>query len=305
MINNNFPQEYLDSMKKELESVTEELASLPDNNLYYQNVDKQKKFMKSLTPEEHPGTFKSKNIPKKCLTKEPDLVNQLLRKEYLTAKRSLLEHDIRLFTALLPELKPLDFNSVYSSLPLRCRNIPKEKFISSMGLRFVRPKPSRDEEIPIRRLELSLKGMSAEEWGGMPYRENTSFLENKTRRGRNGLLFRSKSEISICDIYEANRIPYHYDEVFDGGIQYISPDFVSVNLNGEFIYHEHLGKIGDDEYLEYNLRKIRIYADAGITIGKNLIITADDIDGRIDLKSIEDIILYYWSGSFSQGQANN
>lgn len=302
MINPHQLDIFLDSMKEERKRVTEELKTLPGNNLYYQKINGKKTFLKSATPKTHEARPKGGPITKQSIEKYPDLIDQLVRKEYLETKGAIIDYNIKKVTPIISGIKPMDFNSVISSLPERCRAIPISRFRSAMNLNHTVPKPSRDEGLEPAPLNLIFDGASVEEWGGLPYLENTSYPENKTQKGPHGLLFRSKSEILISSIYERNGIPYHYDEVFAFGNEWISPDFVFVNLNGEFIYHEHWGMTGED-YLDSNLKKLKLYAEAGIYPGKNLLITADN-DGKIDLVAIEDMIRYYFSGSFAQGNNN-
>ena len=69
------------------------------------------------------------------------------------------------------------------------------------------------------------------------------------------------------------------------------PDFtIKRPRDGKIIYWEHLGMTADAAYLESNIKKMRQYAEVGITPWDNLIITYDQSDGGIDVKIIDALI---------------
>ena len=72
------------------------------------------------------------------------------------------------------------------------------------------------------------------------------------------------------------------------------PDFLCLNLRTrhEFIW-EHFGMMDDSEYVASMVRKLKLYEKNGIYIGKNLIISVENMAAPIDAKQIEKIAKQY------------
>ncbi|MGN1413822.1 MAG: hypothetical protein ACI4WY_06225 [Anaerovoracaceae bacterium] len=70
----------------------------------------------------------------------------------------------------------------------------------------------------------------------------------------------------------------------------IVPDFIFTLPDGRKIYWEHLGMVGDRKYAFKWMKKMQFYHYMGITQGVNLIVTADDCNGTIDLEAISELI---------------
>lgn len=292
----------LTSMKGERSRLLSALDRLPKENLYYQKSNGVKTFHYKHEPN---GTINNSlknnslqnhSNSERYLSKCPELLDQLLCKEFYTTQISVIDSNISALSKLISSQTSNSFDSVVKRLPARCRRIPVNYFDKAVNKPFGYPNPSRDTSIQVRLLGAPFDGVSPEVWGVTPYRENTSHLENKIHRGSNELLFRSKSEMIIAGFYENNCIPYHYDEVFRFAGELISPDFVIINYRGEFVYHEHLGMTDNLEYLQSSLSKLSIYANAGIVLGKNLILTFDNPDGSMDFKLVKDTISQHLKG---------
>ena len=58
----------------------------------------------------------------------------------------------------------------------------------------------------------------------------------------------------------------------------------------EWIYWEHLGLLSQEKYRQQVLKKLELYIRNGILPGKNLILTADSLDGAVDMLSIGRIL---------------
>lgn len=70
----------------------------------------------------------------------------------------------------------------------------------------------------------------------------------------------------------------------------IIPDFVFTLPDGRKIYWEHLGTVGNRKYALKWMEKMQFYHYMGITQGVNLIVTADDCNGTIDLEAVSELI---------------
>lgn len=130
--------------------------------------------------------------------------------------------------------------------------------------------------------------------------------EHLVHKNMKGEIIRSKSEIIVNNVYETLKIPYSYEErvywpqnappeaweikrrlnIPD----YYVPDYTCKLPDGTKKYHEHLGLMDKDWYMENWMKKMILYYWAGIIPGKNLIITADDCNGGIDQQAIMDLL---------------
>jgi hypothetical protein len=130
--------------------------------------------------------------------------------------------------------------------------------------------------------------------------------EHLIHKNFKGEINRSKSEIIIDNIYQVLRIPYSYEERVYwpenappeawemkrrlGIPDFYVPDYTCTLPDGTKKYHEHLGRMSKEDYMENWMKKMILYYWAGIIPGKNLIITADDCRGGIDQQAIMDLL---------------
>ena len=110
-----------------------------------------------------------------------------------------------------------------------------------------------------------------------------------------GIYVRSKSETIIVNLMSGYRVRFVYEEpltleIPGRGRITIYPDFTIYLDSGEVIIWEHLGMLSNDGYAEAQVKKLQIYHQAGYTLGKNLILTADNADGTLDVTVISKII---------------
>lgn len=114
----------------------------------------------------------------------------------------------------------------------------------------------------------------AEPYEGLAFQEDdtTSFMTEKGER------VRSKSEVMIANTLYKYGIPYKYEfpvMLNNGRTAY--PDFtVLLPKKRKMVYWEHLGKMGDYDYVARNLRKLDDYKKVGIHLGVNLIVTYEN-----------------------------
>ena len=111
-----------------------------------------------------------------------------------------------------------------------------------------------------------------------------------------GELVRSKSEVIIANALWHFGIPFNYEERFpypddDGTFYY--PDFTIHCPDGTKIIWEHWGLLSKRDYCAHNSGKLYTYNQHGHVIGKDLIITQDDISGNCSTELIYHIIEEY------------
>lgn len=138
-----------------------------------------------------------------------------------------------------------------------------------------------------------------EEWEKIEY-ESLKFDENDTTEfySDKGERMRSKSEVMIANSLINNNIPYHYEMplYLDGGKKYY-PDFTILRVKKrDVIYWEHLGKIGDQEYMTRNIKKFDDYKMNGLYIGKNILVSYENFRQPISSREIKELIDFIKAG---------
>ncbi|MBO4494783.1 MAG: hypothetical protein J5752_02875 [Clostridiales bacterium] len=112
-------------------------------------------------------------------------------------------------------------------------------------------------------------------WLSQPFTTSTYKPEEKVFKTRRGEMVRSKSELMQADTYFELGIPYRYEcelTLEDGTTK--APDFTLYHAPRRMtIYHEHLGLMDEEGYVNRNIKKLREYEENGIYVGKNLILT--------------------------------
>ena len=124
---------------------------------------------------------------------------------------------------------------------------------------------------------------------------NKYYEENLIHRTASGLMVRSKSEVIIANMLDANGIKYLYEEKLPLGDTYKLPDFtIKDAAAGTLIIWEHCGMMTNPEYKERWEAKKRVYEANGYSEKNgNLIVTEDDEFGGVDSQVIQSKIDEY------------
>lgn len=263
----------IEILKKDLEQYQKEFNNLPPGELI---VVKNGKYLSYRIREDGAQIRDAKQIGKNKL-----LIDQLARKEYLHAEIVTLQEDIQTLSECTAHLFGLNSSSIFKRLKHGVDKLPNQ-FYRNPDAKFQIPKPSRDPSLQPAKPLLRLECISPEEWGGMPFKENTSFLENKTHTGPAKLKYRSKSEVGFSTLVFQLQIPHHPDELIRIGDNEVAPDNILARPDGILIYHEHRG-IETKRYNDKFNWKLQLYASVGIIPGRNLLITSDEADGSLNL----------------------
>ena len=133
-----------------------------------------------------------------------------------------------------------------------------------------------------------------ERWTRTIKKKNSFPTPNKTV---NGEYVKSKSETIIADRLERAGVPYHYEpkialaELEIGEIFQWNPDFKVLNLRtGKEYFWEHFGRIDDPEYFSTCQMKLRLYAQNGLFMGDNLIITMESSTSPLNTEYVDCLI---------------
>ncbi len=214
--------------------------------------------------------FLIKGEMKKYLRREESwLIQKLLEKSYC---RQLLETIRKNQNAMERFLKDYDPDAparVYEKLHAHRKE-------------FVAPLAESDEIFVQRWLEEHRK-MAAERPNTYPKRGDFVTM--------NGEIVRSKSEKIIADLLFHLGIPYVYECPLEtsGGVIY--PDFTILDINTrETYYWERWGREDKEDYVEDNVWKMHLYAEAGIFPGHRLLFSQETGSTPIRTKDVEMMI---------------
>lgn len=110
-----------------------------------------------------------------------------------------------------------------------------------------------------------------------------------------GQQVRSKGEVIIFNLLTSHDIPFRYEEPLklttpEGQSVTIHPDFVITTAAMKNIYWEHFGLLEKEDYYANFCSKVKLYHHNGITLGDNLIVTADKAGGAINSHCIDQVI---------------
>ena len=111
----------------------------------------------------------------------------------------------------------------------------------------------------------------------------------------NGERVRSKSEILIANALLRNKVPYLCEfPVYDNGVIFAAPDFKCLNVRlRKIFYWEHLGKLGDQDYVNRNANKFEKYTLSKDFDESSLILTFETENHPLNTKVIEEKIRRY------------
>lgn len=132
-------------------------------------------------------------------------------------------------------------------------------------------------------------------WQQVPFEPNPAFPEELRYATKRGEMVRSKAEAMFADTYYDMGIPYKYDypvQLANGEVRYVD-FFLLKKSTREMFYHEHLGMLDNPNYLRKNMKKINLYRQSGIFVGKNLILTHEMENSPLNMplfrKNIKEI----------------
>ena len=147
---------------------------------------------------------------------------------------------------------------------------------------------------PLELNPLKCNERELERWTRTIKKKNSFPTPNKTV---NGEYVKSKSETIIADRLERAGVPYHYEpkialaELEIGEIFQWNPDFKVLNLRtGKEYFWEHFGRIDDPEYFSTCQMKLRLYAQNGLFMGDNLIITMESSTSPLNTEYVDCLI---------------
>ena len=192
-----------------------------------------------------------------------------------------------------------EFKKVFVVLPKACHLVSRELLYTALtrskmqlvllvegedvSALFELTKPEKSETA--RRNSNLFEGAVRESADLVPYAEH---LIHRTDKGH---MVRSKSELVIANKLFSIGMEYQYERIIEGSKRpgKLRPDFTFTDPAGDTIIWEHLGMLARDDYRRGWEWKKEWYAENGYIEGENLFTTADDENGGLDSKKIEEV----------------
>ncbi len=232
----------------------------------------------------NPKDYNGKYLPRS----ENGLAEKLAQKDYYMKLIPALKNEISAAELYLSKISNCEKESELIGEVTRLDSIYKRMTLERQKL--VSPITFTDEQYKNQ--------WQKESWQGRPLSSDAPHLLT-IRKER----VRSKSELLIADALARYDIPYRYEfplEVTSAAapagknkaeIIKVYPDFLCLNVKKRTEYYwEHFGLMDNQDYANKTSRKLRLYAENNIFIGKNLIITMETQSEPLSTLVIEKII---------------
>ena len=225
--------------------------------------------------------------------RDSELLSLLKRRTYYEKEIEILNEDYKTLRDAAALLNGNDFETIVKRMRNRVTDLSFEDTVLSEKSGLLIPRPVEDPDIPVRELELELGDADLMDWAVMPYRANSSYLENKQHIGATGLCYRSRAELNIFEhIIIKRKQPVHYDELIDIDGEWFSPDGITTNAAGKIRLIEYM-EMENPEYLRSSARKLEAYRRKGFVPGRNLIILSSETNGFINIPKLDKILDAY------------
>ncbi len=129
------------------------------------------------------------------------------------------------------------------------------------------------------------------EWLNEPFEPNPKKREHLVVPTNTDVKVRSKSEAMIYNKLLESGLPFVYEKAVKIGGEIRYPDFTIFDPNtGKVYYYEHFGMLDKPEYISDFTYKMKLYANNGILLNHNLIVTYETKNIPFDIKQVDEII---------------
>jgi len=230
----------------------------------------------------NPKDFNGKYIP----SSQKKFIKELAQKDYDIKVIKLLEKEIDVTQKYL-------LNVATKEDPIH-----KESYTQTKLLRlYTKLTPARQKLItPVTLTDKEYaEQWQRVSWQGRPFAQDEHYL--LTNRNEK---VRSKSEVLIANALAKHNIPYRYEypqtlKNRQNKLINFHPDFLCLNIKTrtEYIW-EHFGLMDKQDYAQNAARKLQIYAQNKIILGRNLIITMETQTEVLTPQFVESMIRDYF-----------
>ena len=210
---------------------------------------------------------------------EHALVRKLLQKEYDKKLKPVLQAEIKSLRFMIKQSRKTSPEDVYEAFP-----DAKKEWIRSYFENTADYVKAWTEEKTDTKGVIGVEGFHTEK----------------------GEIVRSKSEKMIADKLWKMGIPYCYEcplTLKNGRV--IHPDFTILDIrNRQEVYLEHLGMMDNQPYAEGAVARINWYAESGIVLGRNLLLTFETLKTPFDVRILEELFRDYETCEVAQEKSN-
>ena len=198
------------------------------------------------------------------------LVSELTARYCIEKMKRNIEANLRLLSHFIKHFRPYDPNDLIPGFPKAYREVTDGIFTHTGFPEYAR-------------------------WTGM-YGADDFRNNGRIHKTASGALVRTRVEVAIADNYTMRGLPFIYEKrlILPDGI-ILHPDFtIPVPGTTRVIYHEHLGMLNKDDYRASASWKLSAYMSAGIYPGRDLMLTAEEPDGGLDMEKLNQMIDCYF-----------
>lgn len=222
--------------------------------------------------KEYPAfrVYSKKNHSVKGITKDRKAICLYAEKDFLQKKEQLIDYNLEVVDSFMFPLEDLSVENIISKMnPDFLPYLFAEKY-----MQYDLPaNPEAANRIVA--------------WMRIPCPPSDYRQEELKHLTTAGFKVRSKSEVVLTEKLKELRLPFKYEcPIYLSGRQFL-PDFTVMRADGKFVFMEHCGLMTEEQYASNFWWKMKEYANHGICLWDNLILTFDNKDGSIDVKLIE------------------
>jgi len=252
--------EHVSEIDNRVKIDTTELRGLPNGNLMVTKNDGRSVIYRV--------TYVKGKRKRKSITKDSDMICQMLRREYLEEEVEALKHNKELLLSVMGKMSTVDSTARMRSL------MERYPWMSDEQLKAAITAPDAGDD----------------SWNSTPLNMNF-FNEGSLRHVTSwGLRVRSKSEALIAEMFHKYDICFKYESALDVDGTNVYPDFKIRRADGKIIWWEHRGLMNNREYSMRQHQKDIIYEENGIVPWDNFVVSYDNLEGDINLKIVEGLI---------------
>ncbi len=266
----NTLEEMVDILISNKQKYTEEFRELPEGTLQYVEDKQRTQFYRAISDV--------KRKKRMGINKQPELINQLARKEFLRRLLKEMDANINALQYAIGHYRDIDPTAIIRSMTRAYRRLPGELFFRPTEELF-----ASEDECLRARLE------SHQAWAEQPYEKNSYPFGEYSQYTTRGLHVRSNRELIIAEILYKYKVPFRYDQVVQVGRYKLSPDFSFEMADKRELYMEYCGMMNDLEYVSRFREKRRKYEQAEIYEWDNMIY-AFSTGSKVNAAEIEAII---------------
>lgn len=207
-------------------------------------------------------TGKSVMLRKYLCTQDVKLLHLLKRKAFIKKSISRLRRNLALQEKLYAVYQPYDTATILDELAQSYKYVPSDH-TQNQKICALQAQAIAQAVYPDKLLQPTLAGFNV----------------------------RSKSEALIVNAMASRHINFVYEQPVilldeNGDPCTLRPDFTIHLVSSDLILWEHFGLLSNDRYLEAQMHKLKVYQRNNYVVGQNLILTADDSQGKLDLAAV-------------------